>query len=715
MTYKRRLFDADFKVLNTGIEATQVNTNTINEKTAASGVTIDSVLLKDGVVKDGTGTQLSTVQDIQNASADKASYYFDGASYVSGDAQILGTSALTILTTFKTVKSSASAAQMLLKLGAAIGGEGANNTVGVIIETDNKVKMNYYGSSNAESSTAIEINKYYTAIGVYSGSTLKMYLNGIAGTEVNYSTGNLANNKLLIGKYGASSLYFNGSIGRSIVFNYALSAEKVTRYSAGAKLDFEDVGGSMVDKISGLSWTNISFDTQSIAGKAISSLSGGQYDRADIIGIGKLEAGKTYRVYYNSMTSTPANTLSLSFLTAAQSEASAYMLVTQASGYVDIVATLSDTNGRLMLQARYGSLSSGSMTIDKVVQLGAVLDLEPENITDGTWFDASPNGLHGTVTGAVAQRFTPSYDSRNYIINGGMDFWQRGDFSSPVVSTSSAYRPDRFITLSGVVTSTTEWVTAGLPSGFSKACKVVATSTSSSTSSDLEILTKIDNLNILLGKTVTFSAWVKSNTSRACLISRNWGPSGVLAFDYHSGSGNYERLTITYKVEDTTSAGPDAYVYLYAAVVGPINSGDYIEATGFMLNEGPVAAPFQRAGGTIGSEELLCKRYYLDLTSSMLTFNMQFPAAYVNTTDAYLTPMLNAVPMAKIPTLEQSGLTGVKSCTIGGAEVGTVTNLVLANATKESYLIKLNGTGFGPTGTHVFLGSSGKLALNAEI
>jgi hypothetical protein len=41
-----------------------------------------------------------------------------------------------------------------------------------------------------------------------------------------------------------------------------------------------------------------------------------------------------------------------------------------------------------------------------------------------------------------------------------------------------------------------------------------------------------------------------------------------------------------------------------------IRTSDYFEATGWMLNEGSVAAPFERAGGTIGGELALCQRYY---------------------------------------------------------------------------------------------------------
>jgi len=37
---------------------------------------------------------------------------------------------------------------------------------------------------------------------------------------------------------------------------------------------------------------------------------------------------------------------------------------------------------------------------------------------------------------------------------------------------------------------------------------------------------------------------------------------------------------------------------------------DLITVGEFQLNEGPVAAPFERAGGTIGGELPLCQRYY---------------------------------------------------------------------------------------------------------
>jgi hypothetical protein len=76
--------------------------------------------------------------------------------------------------------------------------------------------------------------------------------------------------------------------------------------------------------------------------------------------------------------------------------------------------------GNERLRLTTSGVTTANITNVRYDVLGAVLDLEPEGITDGKWYDQSPNNLDGTVSGALATNhthsqgvYTPSIISRS--------------------------------------------------------------------------------------------------------------------------------------------------------------------------------------------------------------------------------------------------------------------------------------------------------------
>ena len=112
----------------------------------------------------------------------------------------------------------------------------------------------------------------------------------------------------------------------------------------------------------------------------------------------------------------------------------------------------------------------------------------------------------------------------------------------------------------------------------------------------------------MLGKTVTLSAKVTSNSSdaRICSYADGWRVGTA-----HTGGGSEETLTLTYTVPSSLSVSA---LMLEVAITGSsysnvaISTGDYIEFTNVQLELGSVATDFEHR--SYGEELQLCQRYF---------------------------------------------------------------------------------------------------------
>lgn len=428
----------------------------------------------------------------------------------------------------------------------------------------------------------------------------------------------------VIGESGAASAYFKGSVRRVVEFNYALPEDKVQRYSAGAKLDWDDVGGSMTELITDATARSFSSDSGYWTKDTGVTISGGvcTFTNVSTGGLYKsalLTPGKRYRI-----------TLTVSSYTdGSVGVPTAYSNVFRRTknGVEQTVGNFADSAGTWTFEfiqvqdapARiYIGMAGTDLSIDNisVIQLGAVLDLEPENITDLMWVDASPNGLHGTVTNAKANRFVPSYSSRNHFKNGSLDIWQRATTSTQVdAAITDAYIADRF-----------KWVVSGSSGGTgSRTCArdtdvpaelntsysialSVSTLLSASRLTYLYYAFEHADAHLLLNKTVTISFWAKASVALTTtgpgfnVVGNATGPSIDLGT-------SWRRYSWTTKITSVSGTNPEDVGLYVSLLQHQIPAGVTIKIAGIMLNEGPVAAPFERAGGSIGGELALCRRY----------------------------------------------------------------------------------------------------------
>ena len=207
---------------------------------------------------------------------------------------------------------------------------------------------------------------------------------------------------------------------------------------------------------------------------------------------------------------------------------------------------------------------------------------------------------------------------KNYIINGDFQISQRGNYTSNTTVSNQTYYLDRWtVDVAGVSANIRHNInqSVGNPSGNYYKNTVTMAATSSATGY-LQLRQKMELHKSLFGKTVTVSAWVKSNHSNVRLrtegghVSGNWD-----SLQSHSGNGQWEKLSMTIPLKSSPShlvfgiliwgstGGPSAN-----HAQGDISSGDYYEFTDYQVEIGENATEFEHR--SYHEELQLCRRYY---------------------------------------------------------------------------------------------------------
>ena len=205
---------------------------------------------------------------------------------------------------------------------------------------------------------------------------------------------------------------------------------------------------------------------------------------------------------------------------------------------------------------------------------------------------------------------------RNLLINGDFQVSQRGDFTTASSATVS-YFVDRWYTdVANAVSVNRQHLTGiNIPDTpfISKGVRLVATSSGTSYSG---VRQKIENPTQYVGRTFTYSGWVRSNTPNARLTSYgHGGVSQVIVSEAHSGNGEWEKLSVTFTLTGSVTNAWYVSAFISTAGIGSVAqvTGDYIEVTQLQLELGSVATPFEHR--SYGEELALCQRYYEEILS----------------------------------------------------------------------------------------------------
>jgi hypothetical protein len=194
---------------------------------------------------------------------------------------------------------------------------------------------------------------------------------------------------------------------------------------------------------------------------------------------------------------------------------------------------------------------------------------------------------------------------KNLIINGDMRVSQRGSWTTATAIINMAYTLDRWQTgIAGTgAASTLQDLTGSV--------KLIATA---AFTGQTRIMYNFENSGLysrISNKTLTLSAWVKSNTPNARISLWQGAWKGFTV--NHSGSGEWENISVTKTIGDISGLY-NGNLIMHAGLDGfnsadvAISIGDYIEVKEVQLELGSVATDFEHR--SYGEELALCQRYY---------------------------------------------------------------------------------------------------------
>ena len=227
-----------------------------------------------------------------------------------------------------------------------------------------------------------------------------------------------------------------------------------------------------------------------------------------------------------------------------------------------------------------------------------------------------------TVSPGMLDTTAQYYSFKNRIINGGMNFWQRGTSFTNVATTNNYYTADRWganrnSDASGLTVSRS----TDVPAGFKYSAKFQREAGNAATNA-LAIFNSNESINTLdfAGQSVTLSFYAK--------VGANWSASNDISVSIRSGTGTDQRVyqftglvsqsstvTITdswakYSITKTVPANATEVgaVIQSGAYSGTAGADDSLYITGVQLEKGSTATSFDYR--PYGTELALCQRYF---------------------------------------------------------------------------------------------------------
>ena len=307
--------------------------------------------------------------------------------------------------------------------------------------------------------------------------------------------------------------------------------------------------------------------------------------------------------------------------------------------------------------------------------------------------------LAGLQTNITAGDTAARAGRKNLIINGDNRISQRGTYTSALDFVHNQYHFDRWKSnkAGGSIDGTIVQSSATIDGAI--CITQLYTVTTGSASSYIGAHQRLEFPETFIGRTVTISAWVKSNTTTARLQIYNQASGGnaTIAVDTHTGGGAWEYLTATGTVLAGTTA-LSLFVATLTEAAGTVTTvtGDYIAFTNVQLELGSVATDFEHR--SYGEELALCLRYFYK--PAPLDFSAQ--GSHWSGNNGYMTFHF-PVPMRAKPSYADSGSGTYKTYyngiqRVNGGQLGdgggTHTEIILlnSNSNSPSTFVRLDGS-----------------------
>jgi hypothetical protein len=308
---------------------------------------------------------------------------------------------------------------------------------------------------------------------------------------------------------------------------------------------------------------------------------------------------------------------------------------------------------------------------------------------------------------------------KNKVINGDFGIWQRGTSFS---SINGIYTADRWMGATNkTVTVSQQTFTPGTAPVSGYEGTYFLRIAQSASGSYCAIQTRLEDVRLFAGQTVTLSFWAKADATVAnkAGIVQIFGTGGSANVDNYSSSFNittsWARYTYTIALGSISgkTIGTNSYLNIQP-ILTETALAHTIDIWGVQLEAGSVATAFQTATGTIQGELAACQRYYVRTLSNQLSSNYGLGLGN-STTQTYF--QVNVPEMRVTPTvIDYSAL----EASDGSASVA-FTNLTInsGNSTaRVAFLIGAHSSGITQYRPYLLrnnASTSGYLGLGAEL
>jgi hypothetical protein len=312
--------------------------------------------------------------------------------------------------------------------------------------------------------------------------------------------------------------------------------------------------------------------------------------------------------------------------------------------------------------------------------------------TLGDSIDSSMGDLLGGTTGQVLSKtsatdmdFTwvaasagSSYVAgKNFVINGGMDVWQRG--TTGFSTATGTYTADRWV-LGSSSTTVTQDTDVPVSPYFNYSLKMVGTG-------DNSLIQRVESVNSTLfaGQTITFSFYAKRTSGAGALDVRFYYPTtkdtygaitqiGSTVVVSASPSSSWTRYSVTAAIGINVTNGLQMLINNTGATTTFI--------TGAQLEIAGSATSFSRNAGTYGLELAACQRYYQQPTTGVFW-------------NGYATSGVNFYTMVYLPTAMRTAPTVTNTSTVAGNFPATASTASSIGTTNFVNARIASGTGAG--------------------
>ena len=234
--------------------------------------------------------------------------------------------------------------------------------------------------------------------------------------------------------------------------------------------------------------------------------------------------------------------------------------------------------------------------------------------------------LNATTQQSNAGTLPPYFAGKNFVINGGMDIWQRGTSIAGAASypnyTADRWQGNRYGGASGATFSRQSSGYTGI-----QYCMRAQRDSGNTGTALVQLSQSFETANSIpfAGKSVTVSFYARAGAnysssgnslsfklSGGTATDQNWLTNGFtgqsdIIFQGSTLTTSWQRFTYTATVDSSIT---QLALYYYYTPVGTAGANDYFEITGIQLEQGSVATTFSRAGGDIQGELAKCQRYY---------------------------------------------------------------------------------------------------------